>query len=158
MNIDILIVYYSWHGNTRKIAELIAQATDGQLFELEPIKPYTTDYNAVVNQARTETRKGFKPELKAMPKNNTASKILVGSPNWCSTIAPPLATFLNDYDLKGKIVAPFYTHGGGGSGNIESDIINMCSGSNVVKGFGVYNSGGANVSKQIMDWLTSIGV
>lgn len=87
MNTDILVVYYSWHGNTRKMAELVAKETKGELFELLPEAAYTTDYNAVVAQARTETQKGFRPELKSLPKNTTASTILVGTPNWCSTFA-----------------------------------------------------------------------
>lgn len=158
MNTDILVVYYSWHGNTRKMAELIAKEAKGELFELLPETAYTTDYNAVVAQARTEIKKGFRPELKSLPKNATAATILVGTPNWCSTIAPPLATFLEQYDLKNKTVAPFYTHGGGGSGNIEQDIKRMCPSSHVLKGFGVYNGGGADATAQISNWLNTIGI
>ena len=43
MKNDILIAYYSWSGNTRKIAELIEGETGGTLFEIEPVQPYTTD-------------------------------------------------------------------------------------------------------------------
>ncbi len=44
--------------------------------------------------------------------------LLVGTPNWFGTIAPPVQTFLKDSDLSGKRVAPFCTNGGGGFGTI----------------------------------------
>ena len=67
MKNDILIVYYSWSGNTRTIAELIEQKTGGTLFEIEPIKPYPTDYGTVVKLAKEEIQSDFRPDLKAMP-------------------------------------------------------------------------------------------
>jgi len=63
MKNDILIAYYSWHGNTRKIAELIERETGGTLFEIKPVEPYTTDYQAVVAQAKEEIQAGFRPAL-----------------------------------------------------------------------------------------------
>jgi hypothetical protein len=53
MKNDILIAYYSWHGNTRKIAELIQREIGGTLFEIEPVQPYTTDY-AWVKRGRSQ--------------------------------------------------------------------------------------------------------
>ena len=79
-NNKILIAYYSWHGNTRKIAELIRQASGGSLFEIEPVQCYTTDYNALLAQAKNEINTGFRPELKAMPEPDSYSVIFLGSP------------------------------------------------------------------------------
>jgi flavodoxin len=73
-------------------------------------------------------------------------------------MAPPLATFIKRFDLNGKTVIPFHTHGGGGVGSFEEDIAKMCPNSTVTKGFGAYNSEGRQTAAQIGSWLSSIGL
>jgi flavodoxin len=158
MKNHVLIAYYSWSGNTRKIAELICRETGGTLFEIKPAIPYTTDYRAAVAQAREEIQSGFKPELKAMPENTSDPVVFLGSPIWCGTMAPPLAAFIDRFDLDKKTVVPFYTHGGGGVGKFEKEIARMCPDSTVTKGFGEYNSGGKETGTQVDAWLRSIGL
>ena len=158
MKNDILIAYYSWSGNTREIARLIKQETGGTLFEIEPVQPYTTDYSAAVVQAREEIRSGFRPELKAMPDMTSYSVVFLGTPIWCSTMAPPLASFVSRFDLESKIVAPFHTHGGGGGGLFEKDVARMCPNSTVKEGFGTYNRGDRHTLTSICDWLNTMGL
>ena len=63
-----LIVYYSHSGTTRRLAELIAKETGGDLLELVPETAYPGDYNTVVAQAKRELQSGFRPALKtALP-------------------------------------------------------------------------------------------
>lgn len=136
MNNDILVAYYSWLGNTKRIATLVQRATGGTLFEIEPVESYTTDYNAAVAQAKKEIQAGFRPELKVIPETASYAVVFLGTPIWWHTMAPPLATLIDSVDLKGKTVAPFYTHGGGGSGTYERDTARMCQGSTIVQSFG----------------------
>ena len=156
MKNDVLIAYYSWSGNTREIAKLINEKTGGTLFEIEPALPYTPDYSAAVKQAREEIRSGFQPELKSMPDMAPYSILFLGTPIWCSTMAPPLASFINRCNLENKIVVPFHTHGGGGAGSFETDITTMCPDSTVKQGFGAYNRGDSHTPAAIRDWLSSM--
>lgn len=158
MQNDILIAYYSWSGNTRKIAGLIRQETGGTLFEIEPVKPYTTDYRAAVAQAKAEIEKNFRPELKAMPEMTSYSTVFLGTPIWWHTMAPPLASSIDHFDLDKKIVVPFHTHGGGGVGSFEKDIVTMCPGSMVKQGFGEYNRGDSHTLANIRDWLKAMAL
>jgi flavodoxin len=158
MKNDFLIAYYSWHGNTRTIAELIERKTGGTLFEIEPVQPYTTDYGAVVAQAKEEIQAGFRPDLKAVPEITSYTVVFLGTPIWWHTMAPPLASFIDCFDLKDKTVVPFHTHGGGGVGEFEKDIVKMCPNSTVTKGFGTYNRGGSETIAQIGAWLSDIGL
>ena len=158
MKNDILIAYYSWSGNTRKIAELIERETGGALFEIEPVPPYTTDYRAAVAQAKKEIEAGFKPDLKDMPEITSYKVVFLGTPIWWHTMAPPLAAFIDRFDLDGKTVVPFHTHGGGGGGSFERDVARMCPNSRAVEGFGAYNSGGKETTARIVSWLSSIGL
>ena len=158
MENKILVAYYSWSGNTRKIANLIERETGGTLFEIEPVQPYPTNYGVVVEQAKEEIKTGFRPKLKAMPNITLYAVVFLGTPIWWHTMAPPLAAFVDRFDLKRKVVVPFHTHGGGGAGSFEKDIAKMCNNSTVHEGFGVYNSGGSETRAQIGSWLNSIGL
>ncbi len=155
MSTDILIAYYSWSGNTQDIAEFIASETGGELFAANPVKPYTTDYSACVAQARNEIRVNFRPELVAMPENKSYSAVFLGSPIWCGTMAPPLATFIDNFDFTGITVLPFYTHGGGGGGKFDRDIAGMCRNSKLQKSMEIYGSGNKDTRSKIKSWIKS---
>lgn len=157
MSKNILIVYYSHSGNTGKLAKLIKEETDGVLCELLPEKAYPGDYDTVVEQAKKEIQTGFRPVLKTEVKDlSSYDTVFVGTPNWWSTIAPPIATFLGIYNLAGKTVVPFCTHGGGGAGNIEGTIKTLCIDSRVVSLLAVY--GNAAKASEVGAWLKKIGV
>ena len=90
-----LVVYFSHSGTTKKVAEEIHQAVGGELFEIKEATPYPRDYNTVLQQAKQEIADGFRPTLKdRIPEISDYDLIILGSPNWWSTIALPLATFL----------------------------------------------------------------
>ena len=122
-----LIVYYSYSGITRRLAEDIALITDGNLRELKPQKSYSFSYNTAVKEARAEIEKGYCPPLLqgAEPIEDT-DVIFVGSPNWLKTFAPPVLSFLRSVDLSGKTIIPFCTHGGGGFGRMIEDYKRKC--------------------------------
>lgn len=116
----VLIAYYSWGGTTRHAAEEIQRCTGGALLEIKPVNPYPADYDECVQKAKEDIKAGVRPEL--IPANTDVAfydVIFIGSPNWWSTIAPPVSTFLAQNDLSGKKVAFFQTHGGGGMANCE---------------------------------------
>jgi flavodoxin len=73
-------------------------------------------------------------------------------------MAPPLAAFIDRFDLNRKTVVPFHTHGGGGVGSFEEDIAKMCPNSTVTEGFGAHNDGGSETKAQIDLWLSAIGL
>lgn len=152
-----LIVYYSHSGNTEKVAEMIRQKSNGTLLKIEPENPYPQNYNAVVEQAKKGIQAGIRPTLKTMPDNiEIYDTIFIGSPNWWNTIAPPIATFLMENDLSGKTVVPFYTHGGGGSGNIERDIAKLCPQSKMQAGLSINGSSCSNA--QVSTWLSKVDI
>lgn len=130
-----LIVYYSYSGITRRLAEDIALITDGNLRELKPQKPYSFSYNTAVKEARAEIEKGYCPPLLqgAEPIDDT-DVIFVGSPNWLKTFAPPVLSFLRSVDLSGKTIIPFCTHGGGGFGRMIEDYKRECKNSIIKDG------------------------
>ncbi len=153
----MLVVYFSHSGNTRVVAEQIARATGADVFEIVPEKPYPTDYDTVVDQARKEIAAGVRPTLKNdMPDIGKYDVVFVGSPCWWATVAPPVTTFLASHDFAGKTVAPFMTHEGSRMGRSEADIRSLCPGAVVVGGLPVRGSSVRNAAPIVEEWLQKI--
>lgn len=158
---NILVVYFSWSGNTRALAETISQRVGGELFEIVPETPYPENYRRCTEQAKKEINEGFRPKLKSMPKNlDSADIIFVGSPNWWGTYAPPVATLLDDPAFKGKTIVPFFTHGGGGMQRCESDMKKQLPNSTFLRALSVSGSSADSdrTKRTISAWLDEIGV
>ena len=99
----ILIAYFSHSGNTREIADQIHKGMGGDIFEIQSVKPYPHDYDAVVQQARQELDSGYKPALKTKFENiRPYDLVFIGYPNWWGTVPAPVRTFLMEYDFSGK--------------------------------------------------------
>ncbi|MCI1648412.1 MAG: NAD(P)H-dependent oxidoreductase [Bacteroides sp.] len=157
----ILVAYFSHSGNTRNMANQIKEVTGGDIFEIQPLEAYPSDYKTLLDQAKTETKAFYKPALKAMPKNiDSYNIIIIGSPNWWSTIAPPVASFLSKVDLKGKIIVPFMTHGGGRMGHSMEYINKLCPDSKITEGLPIRGNEvtDADTKQEIVKWLKKIEV
>ena len=157
---NILIAYYSHSGNTEELAELIRTETGGALFEIKPAVPYPSAYQAVVGQAKEEIRAGFRPEIGEPADVGPYDVVFVGSPNWWSTVAPPVASFLERCDLTGKTVVPFCTHGGGGIEELCGTVARLCPQARVLSAFEAYGPKAKTgaVKRQTGKWLRRIGM
>ena len=110
----MLIVYYSFSGNTKYIAEKIREKTGGDLFEIETVKTYPSEYSALTEEAKRELQEGDLPALKKGPPNMSSyDLILVGGPVWWYTVPTPVMSFLRQADFAGKKASAFCTHEGG---------------------------------------------
>ena len=116
-----LVVYFSRTGETRAAAEHIAGRLNADVCELKRAEPYPADYRAVVNCAMAEICSGALPELAELPDASAYDTVLVGSPTWCGTFAPPAAAFIAAAPLAGKRVGIFCTSGGSGLANMPRD-------------------------------------
>lgn len=62
-------------------------------------------------------------------------------------------TFLEEYDLSGKIIIPFCTHEGSGMGNSESDIKKLCPNAIIHKGLAIRGGSVKGAKNDIARWL-----
>lgn len=125
----ILIAYYSYSGNTRKVAEAIHEKIGGDLFEIETVEDYPAEYEVMSLQVKLELANNIHPKLKAKVKNMADYDVVfIGSPNWWGNIAAPVSSFMAENDLKGKKVIPFITHGKGGVQNTIKGMEKKCTG------------------------------
>ena len=123
-----LIIYYSYGGNTRRVAELIREETGGVLLEIETMRPYEGSYREVLEQGRREVETRSWPELKPMEVDlNQYDSIFLGTPTWWYTCASAVTAFLLSYDLSGKRIHPFITCGDS-KGNSLKGLKKACPG------------------------------
>jgi len=155
----ILVAYFSWGGTTRAIARQIHQKTGGDIFEIELVKPYSTNYNTCLEEAQRDQRQQARPALKTHIANIAQYDVIfIGYPNWWASIPMPIASFLEEYNLAGKIIIPFCSHGGGRFGQSLSAIAKLAPQSTILEALSVHYSGGNSLSNNISAWLKKIGV
>ncbi|MBE7177035.1 MAG: flavodoxin [Mucilaginibacter polytrichastri] len=145
----VLIVYLSRTQNTKAVAEMIRGFTGGELLPIELETPYPADYKATVAQVAAENERGYLPPLKThVDDMSRYDVVFVGFPTWGMQLPPPVKSFLEDHDLRGKIVVPFNTNAGYGAGDSFSTLKTRCPGSDVREGLSV--RGGAERDGQLL--------
>lgn len=153
-----LIVYYSWGGNTRSIANKIQQKVDCDIFEIELVHPYSSNYNKCLDEAQRDQKNHARPEIKRKVEDITKyDTILLGYPNWWASIPMPIATFLESYNLDGYTIIPFCSNGGGRLGQSVSAINKLCPDSTIQNPLSISYSGGSSLDKDLDAWLTKNG-
>ncbi len=154
-----LIVCYSRTGNTRAVARSIHEQVGGDIVELQTVHPYPDEYRATTEQAKKELETGYKPPLKTnIPHLDAYGVIFVGSPCWWGTVAAPVITFLSDYDLSNKTIAPFMTHEGSGLGSTVAHIKRLCPRATVTEGLAVRGGRAGSAQEAVRRWLRGIGL
>jgi flavodoxin len=154
INKKILVAYFSYSGNTCEIADQIHKNAGGDIFEIQSVKPYPDDYDAVVQQARQELKSGHKPALKTKVENiKPYDLVFIGYPNWCGTIPAPVRVFLSEYDFSGKTIAPFCTHEGSCLGRSAADISKLCPQSTLLDGIAIRGSDVKTAQNEVSEWL-----
>ena len=155
----ILIAYFSWSGNTRGIAQEIQRETGADIFEISPVDPYSSDYNTVLMEAQEDQHKQARPALTGHVENmDEYDTILLGYPNWWASIPMPIASFLEEYDLSGKRIIPFCSHGGGRFGQSLTAIAKLAPDADMGEGLSVHYSGGSTLTEDIQAWLDVNGI
>lgn len=140
-------------GNTEIAAQMLQEITGADLFKIDPILPYSEDYNECIAQAQDDQRRDARPELKAYPDSlDRYDTIYLGYPNYWGTMPMPVFTFLEHFDCTGKTIRPFCTHEGSGLGHSESDIRCLCPGAKVGKGLAIHGGSVRKAENAIRKW------
>ena len=154
-----IVVYFSATGNTKALAQTIAQAANADLWEIIPEDPYTTEdlnYNNDNCRANIEmNNETSRPAISETIENIDAyDTIFLGYPIWWGTMPRIINTFLDTYDLSDKTILPFCTSGGSGISSSVSAIKNACLNADVKKGLRGTSS---TTAEQVKEWMTENG-
>lgn len=155
-----LVVYYSYTGNTRKIAESIKNKLGCDILEIKPKVPYSTDYQTVVDEEQNNESAKKTPEIEPINVDlKNYDEIIVGSPVWWYTIAPVIRTFLKENDLSGKTIKPFATNAGW-LGRTFKEIESLCQDSKVEKGMNIvfesYSDNLVTSPDEVDNWINTL--
>ena len=121
---NTLVVYFSATGNTERVAQVIAETTGGELFELEPADPYTDEdlnYNdessRVSQEYADESLRNVELVADTVDNWQDVDTVYIGYPVWWGIAAWPVNTFVEANDFTGKTVIPFCTSASSGLGD-----------------------------------------
>ena len=145
---------YIEKGNTQVVAEKAAALTGADLFKIEPVKPYSADYNTCIEQAKKDLRDGVRPAVAAMPENMSQYDLVtVMYPNYWGTMPMHMFTVLEQINFEGKTVRPICTHEGSGMGKSEADLKKCCPGADIKKGLAIQGSCVNRCDDVLKKWL-----
>lgn len=149
-----IVVYFSCTGNTRSAAEAIAEVTGADIYEIVPAEPYTSDdidYSNDNCRANTEmndpsARPAIGSEALDLSQYDT---VYIGYPIWWGTKPRIIDTFLDEYDLAGKVVMPFCTSGSSGIEQSVSEIREAEPNADVMDGLRVADTGDGSIESWV---------
>lgn len=162
---SVLVVYFSATGNTEDVAEYIAEAAQGELFELVPVDPYTsadlrwTDNNSRVVQEYEAKQAGTLEtvELETVTVENWEDydTVFIGFPIWWYDAAWPVNGFVEGNDFTGKTVYTFCTSSSSGLGSSTQNLAALA-------GTGDWQDGrrfsSSASQSSVTSWLEDIGL
>lgn len=159
-----LVVYYSATGTTEGVAQTIADATGGDLFEIQPVEPYTDDELDWTNDDSRVSREHDDESLRDVDLVSTSvdnwdsyDTVFIGYPNWWGDMPQPLFTFLEEYDFSGKTIIPFNSHGGSGFSNTIEEIKELQPDANISdEGLSISRDKVADSVQDVTDWAKSL--
>lgn len=156
-------VGYIEKGNTHIIADMIADATGADRFEIVPEKAYPKNYNECIEVAKQEKQSDARPAIKGDVDIEDYDVIFKGYPNWWGEVPMCVYTFIEKHNWNGKTVIPFITHEGSGMGGTDRKIANACKSADVAVGKGLAVQGKVaqenqpSAQKTVNKWLESLG-
>ena len=158
----VLVVYYSATGNTEAVAGYIAEATGGDLFELEPAEPYTdadlnwTDENSRVTlEHEDESLRDVELVADTVDNWDSYDTVFIGYPIWWGIAAWPVDTFVEANDFTGKTVIPFCTSSSSGLGQSGELLSEMAGTGDWLEGQRFRSSAS---QEDVTEWVDSLGL
>ena len=153
-----LVLYYSQTGNTKAVAQEIANKLGADIEEVVAVEPYDGDFQATIERGKTELDSGVLPEIQPLKADVAKYDLFfIGFPVWFGTYAPPIATLMHEIDLSGKKVVPFCTFGSGGLESSAKELAEVEPNAEVLPGYGVRAARLEAMPKEVDQFLKAGG-
>ena len=171
---DKLIIYFSRtgeqynvgvieKGNTAIVAEMIAEQTGADLFEVIPADDhYPMTYDELTEVAKKEQNDNARPVYSGqLPDLSGYSTIFIGAPVWWGDWPMIMYTVFENNDFSGKTLIPFSTHEGSGLSGFDSKLAEACPGATVAEGLAIQGNDAQNNQEEaknlVSNWLSNLG-
>lgn len=157
-----LVVYYSATGNTAKVAEVIVNENDMDVFAIMPEQPYSTEDLAWTDENSRVSKEHSDPALQDVallqdtPDNwDSYETVIIGYPIWWGQSAYPVASFVKANDFTGKTVIPFCTSASSDIGDSAQNLADLAKGGEWMGGMRFP----ADVnSDEVRQWIDDLGL
>lgn len=155
----VLVLYFSESGNTQKLAKTIYDQVGGDFRRLAPLRPYPSKYSELKKVAKEEQDNNQFPDYRDLDIDiDDYEYIFVGYPIWYGKMPQMLYTFFNEYELNGKTIIPFLTHGGSGESGTKGVIQTLEPNANVLQFLAVKDSDmKKDQTTNVKVWLKNLG-
>ena len=149
-------------GNTHIMADMIAEVTKADEFEIKTVNPYPADYRECTEVAQRELSEDARPAIDGKIENfEQYDTIFLGYPIWWSDMPMVIYSFLESYDFNGKTIIPFCTSAGEAMTGKEVNIPQIAKGSQIRQGLGVSGKRCQetpdSVRQDVNSWLKDLG-
>lgn len=144
-------------GNTKIVADMLHEITQGDLFYIETVHQYPDDHMKKINVAKQELEQQLRPKLKNhLHSMDDYDMIFVCYPNWWGTCPMAVFSFLEEYDFTHKTIIPLCTHEGSGASNSVEDIKRICSNSKVLTPLAIQGYRVRDSKEMVLEWLRKL--
>lgn len=157
-----LVVYYSASGNTENVSNVIADTLGADLFELEPVEPYsnddlnwTNDDSRVSREHENEDERDVELVSATVDNWSEYDTVFIGYPIWWGIAAWPVDEFIETNDFTGKTVIPFATSASSGMGQ-SGELLAEMAGTGDWQGGQRFRSGASE--DDIVAWVEGLGL
>ena len=151
-------------GNTAIVAEMIAERTGADLFEILPEEDYPYTYEELTAVAKQEQSENARPAYQGPGPDLAAyDTVFIGAPVWWGDWPMILYTFFeeNAASLSGKTLIPFSTHAGSGLAGFDQKLASACPDSVIEEGLAIAGTDAQNdragVQETVNSWLSDRG-
>lgn len=143
-------------GNTKVVADKIANLVGGKSFEIKAKTAYPFQYRECTDVAKQELRQNARPALENDIDVSEFDAVVVAYPNWWGTMPMPVWTFLESHDFSGKTIYPVCTNEGSGMGDSERDLKKLCPTAKIEKGLAIFGSSVNSCDAQLEKWSKNL--
>lgn len=128
-------------GNTAIVAEKIQALAGGDLFEIAPVREYSSSYYKCIEEAKAELNESARPKYRPLDIDIVRyDKVFLCYPNWWGTMPMCVCTFLEEYDFSGKAIFPVCTNEGSGMGSSVRDLKRLVKNAEVDAGLSIHGA------------------
>lgn len=156
----VLVVYFSYGGNTQKLAKEVSDQVGGDFRRIEPEVAYPSG-DEVYDLSKEEQDNDERPAIKDLDIDiSKYDTVFIGYPIWWYTYPQVILSFFDQYDLSNKTIVPFVSHGGSAMSETEEDMENYLASKNVtvLDGLAVSrNNIESDQSDTVSNWLEELG-
>lgn len=145
-------------GNTEYVAKLIQKTIGGDLFRIETTEQYPLKHDTLVDLAAEEQDENKRPELAGHIEDfEKYDVVILGYPNWWADLPMPVYSFLEEYDLDGKTIIPFVTHGGSGFSKTVNTISKLQPKAQISDNtLSISRNNIADCEEEVIDWADGL--